>query len=344
MKSLAEVLRTRRTEIVSAWEHGTHDEDAYIPKLFDDLLASLEHFEGGDEARAGRKIASGLLSQRRGASIAAVLQELGQLRERIIEAALTGVAAGELRPDGVRFIHAALDECMRTAAVGMERAEAADRERFVAVLGHDLRTPLNAIKMAGAILLAADLADQQTSFAQKIVRAADRMNRMIGDLLDFAAVRAGTLVVDRKRCDIASVVGEVIDELRLAHADRLVAFDAEGDCTGAFDAPRMAQVVSNLISNAITYSPQSTPVLVRVRGVATVVEIEVHNEGSPIPGEERACIFTPFKRGDSKRKSGGLGLGLFIANEMVRAHGGSISLHSEEAEGTTFTVHVPRAA
>ena len=113
MKSLAEVMRTRRSEIVSAWERDPHDESTYVPKLFDDLLASLEHFEGGDEARAGRKIASGLLPQRRGASIAAVLRDLGRLREQIIEVALPAVASAEVRPDGVRFVHAALDECMR---------------------------------------------------------------------------------------------------------------------------------------------------------------------------------------------------------------------------------------
>ena len=126
----------------------------------------------------------------------------------------------------------------------------------------------------------------------------------------------------------------------------MVNFDCEGDCEGAWDAQRMAQAISNLVSNAIAYSPANTPVDVKVRADGPMVDVEVHNAGDPIPHEEHANIFAPFKRKQQKRKSndGGIGLGLFIAHQMVRAHEGDISLHSEPSEGTTFVVHVPRWA
>ncbi|HEY1955588.1 MAG TPA: sensor histidine kinase [Polyangiaceae bacterium] len=350
MTTLAELLRARRTAILQNWQNTVREDTAlqtHVPGLLDGMIAAIERLDDLDETRGAEDLAARFLPPAdagerlaEGHSVASVLAELGHLREKIVDECVG--ARADLEPRGERFVHAALDQCMSITAVAMEHAEASDRERFVAVLGHDLRTPLNAIKMAGSILVRSDLDSQQEAFAHKIVRAADRMNGMIGDLLDFAALRSGSLTLDRCRCDLRSTCGEVIDELRLAHTERVIQFEAEGECEGTWDGQRMAQVMSNLIANALTYSPPDTPVTVKLQGTGTLVTLAVHNAGDAIPADQQACIYTPFKRG-SKRKSGGVGLGLFIAHEMVRAHGGSISLRSEPGDGTTFTVHVPRA-
>ena len=353
MPSLPELLRARRTEILDGWERAaTRDAEmpaakrsgpvlrAHLPQLLDAMIEGLEgRWDMGALLPDGH--AKARLEE--GYSIAAVLHELSHLREQIVSVVEAAQKADGVDVRGIRDVHVALDECMVQAAVDMERVMSSDRERFVAVLGHDLRTPLNAVKMAGSLLFARERGNDETSLAQKIVRAADRMNRMIADLLDFAALRSGGLTLEKRTCDLGAVCAEVIDELRLARADRDIAFDVDGDCTGVWDEARMAQVVSNLVSNAITYSPESSRVGVRLACANDDVVVEVHNEGDPIPTQEQPNVFAPFKR-NPKRKGGGIGLGLFIAHEMVRAHGGDIGFTSDRGNGTTFTVRVPRAS
>jgi signal transduction histidine kinase len=108
----------------------------------------------------------------------------------------------------------------------------------------------------------------------------------------------------------------------------------------------MAQVITNLVGNAVQHSPSDTPIQVRSREEAAEVLLEIHNEGLPIPAEVLPTLFEPFQKGRSTRGGapGSLGLGLFISRQIVEAHGGTIEVRSEQGEGTTFTVHLPRAA
>jgi signal transduction histidine kinase len=137
---------------------------------------------------------------------------------------------------------------------------------------------------------------------------------------------------------------EVIAEHEAAHPDRTFEFDANLDCKGMWDQERLAQVVSNLISNAIQHGGPGSPIAVRVRDEGDEVSLTVHNNGSPIPAELLPSIFEPFRRAATceTRNTTGLGLGLFIVREMVRAHSGEISVQSTEADGTTFVVKLPR--
>jgi signal transduction histidine kinase len=136
----------------------------------------------------------------------------------------------------------------------------------------------------------------------------------------------------------------VLEELEAGHPGRELVLDATGDFQGEWDPDRLAQVLGNLGKNALDYSPEGTPVRFTLRDEGDTLLVEVNNRGAPIPPERLAAIFEPFRRGteDSPHPASGLGLGLFIVEEIVRGHGGTISVRSNEEEGTTFFVRLPR--
>jgi signal transduction histidine kinase len=142
------------------------------------------------------------------------------------------------------------------------------------------------------------------------------------------------------------VIRGLLDELEVAHPTREIAFDQQAAGRGSWDPDRLAQLVSNLVSNALHYSPEGTPVRVTLREEGDRVRLAVHNAGSPIPPELLPHIFDPFRRGaqeaEAQSAAPGLGLGLFIAREIAKAHGGTIEVTSDATSGTTFLVSLPR--
>jgi PAS domain S-box-containing protein len=236
-------------------------------------------------------------------------------------------------------------ELFQTAKSERERAEeaAALRERLVAVVGHDLRNPLASITMAAQILSSRARPINQ-ELVSRIQRSADRMTRMIAQILDFARIRSGQSFELRPESgDLRHVCQAVIDELRLGRPDQEITLTVEGRADARFDADRIAQVLSNLISNAIQHGTGG-PITVTVREVTPdALAIDVHNFGPPIPMAVQAGLFEAFRRettAGNHRSS--IGLGLFIASEIVRAHGGSILVRSPDRNGTTFSVVLPR--
>ncbi|WNG34210.1 GAF domain-containing protein [Archangium violaceum] len=218
------------------------------------------------------------------------------------------------------------------------------REDLVAVVSHDLRNPISAISMSASVLLKRDgLQDWQAKGLSRIYSAADRAIRMIRDLLDSTQARVGGIPVEPRPLDFHELARHVVEEVQLAHPERSIFFQPGGDAHGAWDADRMAQVITNLVGNAVQHSPEGTPVRVVSRRRGGEVLLEVHNEGPPIPAEELPTLFAPFRRGKSKGGGavGSVGLGLFISRQIVEAHGGTIEVRSEDGEGTTFTVHLP---
>ena len=218
-------------------------------------------------------------------------------------------------------------------------------ETFISVLSHDLRTPLSAIHMGAALLARkADLAPGPARTAGRILSSAERMARMISDLLDYSRVRAGVGVpLTPRPVDALEVCRTAVEELEVVHPHRTVFVEAEGDTSGSWDRDRVLQVVVNLGSNALRYSDPETPVTVRLEGRADEVQIEVHNLGAPIPAELLPHLFDPFRKGQhTGTRPDSIGLGLYIVRTIVEAHGGSIAVRSRAGEGTTFTVRLPR--
>ncbi len=220
-------------------------------------------------------------------------------------------------------------------------------ELFVAVLGHDLRTPLSAISLGAAILLKRSaLRPEDAKAVGRIASSADRIARMIGQVLDLTRSRlAGGIPVRPERLDLHELARKVVDELKLAHPDASFRLELEGDCWGEWDPDRLAQVLSNLGGNAVQHGAEA-PVVLTVSGSGgDTVSLAVHNSGPPILPESVETIFDAFRAGTrSPGSSAGLGLGLYITREIVRAHGGSIAVRSTDGAGTTFTVRLPRRA
>jgi signal transduction histidine kinase len=218
-------------------------------------------------------------------------------------------------------------------------------EMFHAALGHDLRNPLSAI-MTGAAILIQRTADEKTmSIGNRILSSGARMGRMIEQLLDLARARLGEgIPLSPSPVDLHDVTERVVAEHKAIEPARAIQVEAIGDLRGTWDEPRLAQVLSNLLGNALQHSAPTTDVSVRLDGTHTAtVSFRVYNAGV-IPETLKPVLFEPFRSGrDAQRKSEGLGLGLYIVNQVVRAHQGTIHVCSTASKGTTFTVELPRA-
>lgn len=218
------------------------------------------------------------------------------------------------------------------------------RERFIAILGHDLRNPLNAITLGVELLC--DLPEPHSNVVATIARSAQRMVTMIRDVLDFARGRLGDgIQVVPSQVDLHRLCKEIVAEMTQAYPARTFSFEAAGDLRGEWDPDRVEQVLSNLVGNAVTHGEGA--VRVTASDAGDDVLMTVHNQGAAIPVAVLPTLFDPFSRaaqGVSGKHGAadGLGLGLYIANEIVHAHGGTISVSSVQGEGTTFAIRWPR--
>jgi PAS domain S-box-containing protein len=219
-------------------------------------------------------------------------------------------------------------------------------QHLLGIVSHDLRNPLGAILLGATGLLELD---DQSDFALKIAlrirSSAERSVRMISDLLDFTQARlGGGIRLEKRAADLHALTSAAVEEIEATHPDRAVQLLRAGDTGGVWDADRIAQVVTNLVTNALKYSPSGTPVAVRVAGHDGHVELAVHNEGPPIPGERLGRIFEPLQRATDQidLKTRSVGLGLYIVEAIALAHGGTVGVVSTAEAGTTFTVRLPR--
>lgn len=258
-----------------------------------------------------------------------------------------------LRRDGA-FVHTFC--FLRDVTHEEARPDPAARERFrelfVGILGHDLRNPLAAITTVAAVLAlrgrhhdGAALDEASASIVERISRSATRMSRMIDQILDFARIEAGAgLPLSPQAIDVADVCAAVIDELRLVHPERDIAIERRGETSGRWDLDRLSQMFSNLIGNALAYGDPAHPIRIRIEQEGDHVAVSVHNLGPVIPPDVLPAVFDPFRRAPPKQsRERGLGLGLYITKEIVRAHDGAIEARSTQDGGTTFHVRLPRA-
>lgn len=229
---------------------------------------------------------------------------------------------------------------------GRLRIEADFRERFIGILAHDLRQPLNAIMMASHALARGEYGQDRelTRFLDLQMRAASRMQRMIVELLDFSRNRPESgMPLQRRRADFSEIVRVSLEEIRLEHPARRFALTSSGSFDGLWDADRVAQVCSNLIHNALTHGSPHTPINIDLAGAADQVRFSVSNEGEPIPPDVLVTLFQPFRPGRDGHRGHGVGLGLHIVHQIVRAHGGTVVVESDRST-TRFLVEMPRQA
>lgn len=216
------------------------------------------------------------------------------------------------------------------------------QELFIGILGHDLRNPLSAILMgAGTLVHRGRLSADDALTVERMTRSTHRMQRMIAQLLDFTRTRlGGGMLLDRQPADLGEIACLAAEEL-----GSRVQLKVEGDLKGVWDADRLAEAFSNLIGNAIQYSAPDTTVLVRAHRAGEHVVAEVENEGLAIPAELLPEIFNPFRRAKAAlaSRTGNLGLGLFIVEQIVIKHGGTIQVVSANGR-TIFTIRLPCVA
>ena len=277
-----------------------------------------------------------------GFTFRSVLAEFRALRATVL--ALYDQSGGADLTDVRRFneaIDEALTESMDRFAVQTDLF----RDQFIGVLGHDLRTPLGAVTTGVALLaVPEDNPQRRARVVARIMHSTQRMERMIGDLLDLTRARlGGSMPLKRRPADLRQVSEEAMVETGAAHPEAVLRFQASGDLRGEWDADRLAQVVSNLVANAIQHGG-GTPVSLTGQEQGDSVTLAVHNGGPPIPAEVLPLVFEPLARGRAEGASGSIGLGLFIARAIVSAHGGDIEVSSSTDAGTTFRVTLPKAS
>ena len=223
-----------------------------------------------------------------------------------------------------------------------EREVSELREHFIAVLGHDLRNPLAAISGAAELLLRASLNERASRMANVIQASAKRMSGLIDDVMDFARGRLGgglSLTRDGST-SVKPTLEQVIEELRSTRAGRVIETDFVLEEPINCDPVRIAQLLSNLLGNALTHGAPDQPIRVEASARHGFFELSVSNGGEPIPAAALEHLFQPFFRGSARPNQEGLGLGLYIASEIARAHGGVINVNSTPAE-TRFTFRMP---
>ena len=217
------------------------------------------------------------------------------------------------------------------------------RDGVLGVLSHDLRSPLGVIMMSAEMLLRAPGDTPQRRGLERILMQARHIERMIRDLLDYTRSKHGqALPIAPRTVDLGELCQHALDGLQLLHPERILQLSTEGDAVASLDPDRASQVVVNLVGNAVAHGAPRTPVHVCVRGEQHAVLLEVHNEGAPIAPEALPRIFDAFQRGSSDGGGRGLGLGLYIVQQIALAHGGIVKVRSTKEQGTTFTVRWPR--
>jgi light-regulated signal transduction histidine kinase (bacteriophytochrome) len=219
------------------------------------------------------------------------------------------------------------------------------RAQLLAMLGHDLRDPLNSINMAGMVLERTDGAGNKGTLGKRIQSSSNRMQRMIGQVLDMSRIDRGlSLGIDLQPVDLAALLEDMVEEARLAYPTIVYDLHTVGPAFVLADGGRLGQVVSNLLSNARHHGEPNQPITIGLVPRDGLAVLEIANAGAPIPAETEAALFNPFKRSslNNPRNRTGMGLGLYIAQQIVREHEGEIDYRHENGK-VIFAVRLPLA-
>jgi PAS domain S-box-containing protein len=277
-----------------------------------------------------------------------VRTEEGRLEDAIFNFVYQPVRGADGTYDGILITGVEVTQEVRVREEAQARL--AFEERLTGIVGHDLRSPLSALLMSAHQLLpggphANGLTPGQVRAVERVVRGGRRIQAVISSLLDLTRARgARGFPIRPAPADLDATARAALDELRASHPQRTVHYARAGDTRGHFDSERIAQVAVNLLENAFKYGDADAAVAMRCEDAGPSLRMVVHNRGTPISAELQARLFQPFTRGpqsaDTVKLS--LGLGLYIVREIVRAHGGSVTLDSSAEAGTTVTVELPR--
>lgn len=228
-------------------------------------------------------------------------------------------------------------------ALANERTTGHQREQFIALLGHDLRTPLASIQAASDLLVRRSNERGTQQLAEHVRAASQRASRMVDDMLDFARGQLGNGIPLNwtAAADLHLTLQQVVNELRAAHPRRVLLEQLPELEAFECDPDRIAQLLANLVTNALHHGATTGPVIVAAEIVDEHFQLSVHNRGTPIAPDKLARLFHAYWQGDVEMPRNGLGLGLFIVDQVAQAHGGHMHVTSSAEAGTTFTFSMP---
>ena len=296
----------------------------------------FQHIENAAERHALARVKMGLSSRQ-------VISEFRALRATVIRLwqhdfiEIDHISFYDL----VRF-NEAVDQALYTEEIDQSR------ELFLGMLGHDLRNPLGAICGFAELHLLSRAPDRHAHFVSQILICARRMSHMITDLIELTRVRLGTgLSIKPARACMRHICTNAIEEMRSIYPKRVFKLKCAAQLPGEWDEAKLSQVLSNLLGNAIQHGAIDTPVTVEAKKEQREVVLSVHKEGASIPVEILPNLFDRLFQGASEQRdaddnSTSLGLGLYIAKEIITAHGGALEVYSSDDEGTTFVARLPR--
>lgn len=246
--------------------------------------------------------------------------------------------------DMLRF-NEAIDQALAESIAFFTSHVSRSRNLLVGMLSHDLRSPLHTIQMTARLLGALDSGGEVGYAVERLVRSGARMQKLLDDLIDFNRTELGLRIpVTPREVDLGQVCAEELEQIRAAYPERAMELDVTGECRGWWDPDRMQQLLNNLVCNAVHYGEPREAIHVALRGGDSGLRLSVANTGKPIDGDTLAHIFEPLRRGKNgaAANNSGLGLGLYIASEIAKAHGGEIAVDAI-GNRTVFTVSLPKA-
>lgn len=257
--------------------------------------------------------------------------------------------SGHHRDDLERF-HEAVDQAVAESVVRFSHDVEKARHLLLGVLGHDIRNPVAAMQMAADLIpRVGDTNAKQQHLLDQVSSSAMRVQEIVADLLDLArSASAGQAIPMRlSQCSMSNICRQIVDEAQVRNPQREIHLVAPSYVEGWWDEIRLGQMLANLVNNAVQYGDVAAPIVLTLEDEGVEVVVSVHNEGNPIPAVHLRTIFKSFTRVSETHsvgasQPGNLGLGLFIASEIVAAHGGKIDVTSDKTEGTTFRVQLPK--
>lgn len=301
------------------------------------------------------------LQHRNGTAVAMLLNGVRQASENgvVYQLALFGISQRDRNERGVFVAMQRAEELLAqkaAAELALQRAQvelaaayedvqhrALLAERMVAVASHDLKNPMTAIKMASELLARDVQSDRGRRLLDSISTSAERAQRMIVDLLDFASIKLGQGIgIRRQQVDLLKAMDQSVSELRIVFGNASIRHLSRGQGTFEVDEDRLQQMIGNLVANSAVYGDLRYPITLTTEFCAKGVVLGVHNHGPAIADELVPKLFEPMTRGSDRQDTlRSLGLGLFIVKQIAEAHGGRVTVTSNPIYGTTFIIHLP---
>lgn len=331
LQAVAEDIETNQTDLEQAYKS-----QGFVPIAEATSTAAMTH---------------GALRHLAGFDLRQLAAEFRALRASVLRLWLKRGAQDATAFYQMTRFNESIDQALAESIANYSDEVARSRDTFLAILGHDLRSPLQAIANSGLYLGAPGLlpAGAPLEAVGRINRSAVKMGAMIRDLLEYTRTRLGRAIpISRQAVSMGEICSLALDEIRAAYPERIFRLETSGNLKGRFDSERLQQVLSNLLSNAVRHGDRHQPITLSATGAWDRITLQVKNRGRPIPPDQLQVIFNPLVQipsapvGADSGPSTSLGLGLYIAREIVSMHGGTIVAESSEENGTVFSARLPR--